>query len=265
MKQLPTLQKGKHAKSYSLLNDPAIATELRDYVQSNKWVMDPEKLAQFSKNKLVPKAANEYLQQINNHEMLKGLKEFMELTLFPHIQLKVSRGISLSTARRWLRCEGFQFTGHKKGLYFDGHDRADVVAYRQDVFLPGMKAYQQEFVQYVIGDVHTKLDTKPTNFVKRWKVLVAHDKMTAQANDAQGKSWVFEDQHTLRKKGVGRGLHQSNVICSMIGWLSAASQTLEYGKNYDGYWMGELFVKQVCHFQNLLSIHYSNKFLRWHS
>ena len=128
-----------------------------------------------------------------------------------------------------------------------------------------MKAYQQEFVRYVIGDVHTELDTKPTNFVKRRKVLIAHDEMTAQANDAQGKSWVFENQHMLQKKGVGRGLHQNDVICSTIGWLSAASQTLEYGKNYDGYWTGELFVKQVCCFQNLLSIHYSNKFLHWHS
>jgi hypothetical protein len=29
------------------------------------------------------------------------------------------------------------------------------------------------------------------------------------------------------------------------GWLKDASQTLEYGKNYEGYWTGELFVKQV--------------------
>ena len=37
----------------------------------------------------------------------------------------------------------------------------------------------------------------------------------------------------------------------LVGWLADASQTLEYGKNYDGYWTGELFVKQV------------NKFLRF--
>ena len=35
------------------------------------------------------------------------------------------------------------------------------------------------------------------------------------------------------------------MINSIIGWLKNASQTLEYGKNYDGYWNGELFVKQV--------------------
>jgi len=31
-----------------------------------------------------------------------------------------------------------------------------------------------------------------------------------------------------------------------VGWLKNASQTLEYGKNYEGYWTGEMFVKQVC-------------------
>jgi hypothetical protein len=29
------------------------------------------------------------------------------------------------------------------------------------------------------------------------------------------------------------------------GWLKGASVTMEYGKNYEGYWTGELFVKQV--------------------
>jgi hypothetical protein len=31
----------------------------------------------------------------------------------------------------------------------------------------------------------------------------------------------------------------------MFGWLKDASQSLEYGKNYEEYWTGEMFVKQV--------------------
>ncbi|TFK32290.1 hypothetical protein BDQ12DRAFT_617331, partial [Crucibulum laeve] len=57
--------------------------------------------------------------------------------------------------------------------------------------------------------------------------------------------WVLEGEHTLKKKGVGHGMHQSDIICSTYGWLEKASQSLEYGKNYDGYWTGELFVKQA--------------------
>ena len=78
--------------------------------------------------------------------------------------------------------------------------------------------------------------------------------MTAQANDGKRKSWVLEGEHALKKKGVGRGIHHSDVICSTFGWLKEASQSLEYGKNYNGYWTGELFVKQVRIFPNSCSV-----------
>ena len=248
-RQLPTSQMGKHSKVFSLLNDPVVATELCTYVRSKKWAMDPKKLAQFSQNELISDAAKKYLRQITQEEMPRGIKKYLELELFPRIHLKVGKGISLSTARRWLHREGFRYTGHKKGLYYDGHDRPDVVSYCRDHFLPTMKSYEPDFICYVIGDVETELSTPPQNYVETRKVLVAHDEMTAQSNDAKVKSWVFQNQHALRKKGVGRGLHQSDVICSTVGWLKEASQTLEYGKNYDGYWTGEMFVNQV----NLIS------------
>ena len=108
---------------------------------------------------------------------------------------------------------------------------------------------------YVVGDVSNMVKKIPDNFVERKLVLLSHDEMTCQANDSQKKSWVYEGEHALKKKGVGRGLYQSDVICSIIGWLKDASQTLEYGKNYDGYWTGELFVKQVGYISFLIKYH----------
>ena len=93
---------GKHSKVFSLLNDPAVATELHAYVRSKKWAIDPKKLAQFSQNKLIPDIAKTYLQQITHDEMPQGIKKYLELELFPHIHLKVGKGISLSTAHCWL-------------------------------------------------------------------------------------------------------------------------------------------------------------------
>jgi hypothetical protein len=60
---------GHHTKVYSLLSDPAVAAELRAYVHSNKWAANPEKLAQFSNNQLVPTAADKYLHHIIQDEM----------------------------------------------------------------------------------------------------------------------------------------------------------------------------------------------------
>lgn len=246
-RELPKSKQGMHAKVYSLFNDPVIAAELRAFLRSNKWAMDPEKLALFTKEKLIPPVAEAYLRQVIAKEMPEGLKKYMEVVLFPRIHLKVGRGVSLSTARRWMHREGFRYLSYKKGLYFDGHDRPDVVEYRQEVFLPRMEEYAQRLVRYVVGDVDREFEQQPENFVERRLVLCAHDEMTAQAHDGNAKSWVLDNQHALRKKGVGRGIHQSDIICSTVGWLKDASQTLEYGKNYEGYWTGELFIKQVSY------------------
>lgn len=35
-----------------------------------------------------------------------------------------------------------------KGVYMDGHEREDVVAYRDKVFLPTMKLYESQMAQY---------------------------------------------------------------------------------------------------------------------
>jgi len=109
-----------------------------------------------------------------------------------------------------------------------------------------MKEYECRLVRYAVGNVELELDTRPENFVEQRLVLCAHDEMTAQSNDATQKSWVFDGKHKLRKKGVGQGIHRSDVICSTVGHLADAGESLEYGKNYDGYWNGEMFIKQVC-------------------
>jgi hypothetical protein len=106
-----------------------------------------------------------------------------------------------------------------------------------------MEKHFPHLIHYVVGEIDKEV--LPANFIECPLVLVAQDEMTSQAHDTVAKSWVFENQHALRKKGAGHGLHQSDVICSIVGWLRDATQTLEYGKNYNGYWTGELFVKQV--------------------
>ena len=245
--ELPSSQRGCHQKVVSLLDDPDICTELRSYLRTNKWSMNPQKLADFTKNKLLPDESKKYLHHVVSREMPAGLKKYMELKLFPRIQMKVVRGISLQTARCWLHKEGFRYTVHKKALYFNGHEREDVTEYRQNSFLPAMKKHEAPLVRYEVGNTEKEVVLQPASGLGdgRKLVLVAHDEMTAQANDGMAMSWVWQGEQPLKKKGVSHGLHQSDVICSTKGWLPEASQTLEYGKNYDGYWNGELFVKQV--------------------
>ena len=177
--------------------------------------------------------------------MPHGLKKYMDLKLLPHIHMKVGQGISLSTAHCWLHLEGFQYTTHKKGLYFDGDDRPDVIEYCQNVFLPAIKAYKPHLVQYTVSGVDNEQHLPRNHYVEHRLIFMPQDEMTSQANDISKKTWVFENQYQLCKNGPGQGLHQSDTITLTVGWLKQGSQTLEYGKNYNRYWNGELFVKQV--------------------
>lgn len=62
----------------------------------------------------------------------------------------------------------------------------------------------KEMVQYIVGDVEKEVE----NNFSGWRlVLVAHDEMTAQANDGQKKEWVLDGDYRLQKKGAGQGLH----------------------------------------------------------
>lgn len=76
-------------------------------------------------------------------------------------------------------------------------------------------------------------------------VLVEHDESTNTANDVPKASWVLEGEQPILKKGAGRRSHWSDVICSTHEWLANSGVQLEYGKNYEGYWTGEMFVAQV--------------------
>ena len=212
VRKLPESRRGRHIKLFTLLEDPNICAELRSYVRSNKWAVDPAKLAEFSAKKMVPKVAEAYGTNLVKKEIPLGLKHYLELKLFPRIHMKAIRGVSLSTARRWVHREGFRFTEHRKSLYFDGHEQPDVVEYQQNSFIPQIKEYRRRLVEYAVGEVAKEKEKVVGNLVERRLVLVSHDESTVQANDGKKMSWVHEKEHALKKKGAGPGVLTSFVL-----------------------------------------------------
>ena len=97
--ELPTLDRGQHVKVKSLLKDPSICTEMQTYLRSHKWATNQKKFADFTQQKLFPAEAEKYAKHIIDKEMPCGLKKYLEVELFPRIQMKVRKGISISTAR----------------------------------------------------------------------------------------------------------------------------------------------------------------------
>ncbi|CUA71946.1 hypothetical protein RSOLAG22IIIB_09959 [Rhizoctonia solani] len=59
-------------------------------------------------------------------------------------RLGVPYAISLRTAQRWMtKYGGFRWRKELKGQYFDGHERDDVVKYRQLVYIPFWRAIER--------------------------------------------------------------------------------------------------------------------------
>jgi hypothetical protein len=204
---------------------------------------------------MIPAAADKYLWKLVDDKMPQGLRQYIKVKLFPRVKQKVGKGVSLKAAWKFLHKEGFHYVEHKKGLYYDGHERPDVVDYRQKEFLPQIEAFRRRLVEYQPGNEKEEVIKTPDNFVERHLVLVPQDEMTAQANDGMKKNWVLDGEQPLKKKGVGRGIHQWDVVCATFGWMEEASQSLEYSKNYEGYWNRELFVKQVCWVNDYIHIY----------
>jgi hypothetical protein len=119
---LPQSQRRCHVKSFSLLEDPAICAELHFFIRSNKWAMNPAKVVGFSQQNMIPAAADKYLQKLVDDKMPRGLKQYIEVELFPRIKQKVGKGVSLKAERDFLCKEGFRYVEHKKGLYYNGHE-----------------------------------------------------------------------------------------------------------------------------------------------
>jgi hypothetical protein len=101
------------------------------------------------KNETVLRASCAWLLQqkkgsVSPGKFQKGINE----VILPSLNIFPSKPLCERTARRWLIKLGWQRTKIKKGVYVDGHERPDVVSYRQNTFLPKMLEYERRMVKY---------------------------------------------------------------------------------------------------------------------
>lgn len=68
--------------------------------------------------------------------------------ILPELGIIPVRSLSARTGRRWLIKLGWRHSRIKKGVYMDGHERADVVAYRNEKFLPAMAKFEARMIHY---------------------------------------------------------------------------------------------------------------------
>jgi hypothetical protein len=79
----------------------------------------------------------------------------------------------------------------RKGVYMDGHEREDVVKYRDEVFLPKMEEFEARMVHYEANDQDEDLKRVEPKLGPGEKEIIPifHDESCFHANDQTGRAW----------------------------------------------------------------------------
>jgi len=129
--------------------------------------------------------------------------------------ISTSKGISRATSYRWLRRLGFYTSESKKGVYIDGHEREDVVRYRQDVFLPKMKEldlYCTHYDEKEDGTWEAILPDLPAGV--RRHVFISTMRAVSMATIIRRQSGLTRrtGQQKMPGKSKGRLVHVSDLL-----------------------------------------------------
>ena len=231
---IPEGRRGQHTKVMSVFDDEDVLLFVREYITNKGESVTSRQLAE---------AVTEYL---GNQAMGNSVEEFLdEATEEPLADQNNSSetiGIKKEAARLWLHKLGLSWRSAKKTVYFDGHERDDVVAYRQQ-FVQEFLDLEARFVRWTEdGEMH--IPTLPAG--QRPIVPVTHDESTFHSNDGRRYMWLAKGKDPIRPKNMGRGIMVSDFL-TPGGRLSVRRndevvRATEYGP--DNYWTGE---KMVAH------------------
>ncbi|KAE9389954.1 hypothetical protein BT96DRAFT_834161 [Gymnopus androsaceus JB14] len=145
------------------------------------------------------------------------LVRYVNRFLFP--KLGIQSELSERTAFNWLSKVGFNLTKVMKGVYVDGHEREDVVAYRNKF----IKIFEEEIFPGDQLEIETPPKLPPG--VKAHRV-VCQDECCTSANDQCLYEWKEEGAQPLRDKTRGRPIHTSDFVLEGSGYLKLSDEEI---------------------------------------
>ncbi|TFY77605.1 hypothetical protein EWM64_g6409 [Hericium alpestre] len=194
----------------------------------------------------------DFAQQIQLHllEIAKDgyvrAQDIVDYVAKPEIQEQLSNTgrkkttISVRTAQRWLHKMSWRYGKKKNGMYIDGHEREDVVDYRNN-FVIRWKEYEQRMVHYDQDGNASAPTGFPVPQGPRFRLyLITHDESTFYQNDRRRQVWSHPSQGpTPQPKGDGESLMVSDFLCPDLGRLVHECQEARIffraGNNRDGW------------------------------
>ncbi|CAG8503577.1 10811_t:CDS:2, partial [Scutellospora calospora] len=207
----PLSHRSRHQKYKRLVDDKDVALKCRQWIREESGV-----------NGVSP----------------SQFKQYIDSAILPEYTGGTRKSISLRTAKRWLNVLGCQFKKYQKGMYFDGHERRDVVEYRRE---------KMELVPPMLGVGEHEL------------IFITHDECIFYSNDGKRGIWVHNGMMLLRKKGNRKSIIVSEFILEACGRLQLSEEEkqknpnvpaearcyLKPGKNEENYWTIEHLLNQI--------------------
>lgn len=116
-----------------------------------------------------------------------NFQQALNMDILPNLNIMLKRPLCVRTARRWLVKLGYQLVSLKKGVYMDGHERPDVVAYRNDEFLPKMLGLESRMTQYIGTSLTMRYPDLSDG--QRRVIAIFHDESSFHANEYKTTAW----------------------------------------------------------------------------
>src|SRR5579859_2480001 len=106
---------------------------------------------------------------------------------------------------------GYKYDEKKKRIYYDRHERPDVVMYKKE-WLKRMFEYQKSMKDFDgdMLDITIELQLKPG---EKEFIQVTHDECHFYANNGQRRIWIRKDEDILHSKYMGRSIIVLAFLC----------------------------------------------------
>ncbi len=198
--------RGKHPKWISLISDENVQGAVKSYICDTGYV--------------------------------KGSPNLTLMDVVSWVKTNYDIEVSKSSVGHWLHLLGFTYVQHTKGVYFDGHDRTDVVASRK-AYLETLSTHDKRTWQYY---------SPCPNSAKRPIIRVYHDESTYYSNADQSFHWTDGTHQVLKKKSLGKLIMVSDFVEEVGGMLKHGEDkaTLLLEPHTDGYFTNDKLLSQVC-------------------
>ncbi|PKC12706.1 hypothetical protein RhiirA5_372879 [Rhizophagus irregularis] len=231
---LPKSLQGCHQKIKSIIDDEDVIERSLLFVRKKE-------------GKITPKEYQTYVKEVLFSRL--GMEESKKL-------------ISIKTSCIWLKKLGLIPQSRKKGIYFDGHEREDVVEYRKE-FLDKMLSYEKFMPTFEGENMEQKNLVLLPN--KKLHILITHNEYLFYANDDRPVVWAPIGEPPLRKKGQGKSIMVSDFLLETDGRLKLnedeillypeipveARKFLRPGKNEEGCTNHEAMAKDALNINNM--------------